>query len=83
MRGKTIGSSASYNSTAEERKVALLYMYANIDVMTNISSKYFLYIYTNQHDFVVLVYIVFMYFFHTVNSTSNVENLGVNIRARK
>jgi hypothetical protein len=30
-RGTTIGSSMSYHSTLEERKVALLYMYANID----------------------------------------------------
>jgi hypothetical protein len=30
-RGTTIGSSMSYYSTSEERKVALLYMYANID----------------------------------------------------
>jgi hypothetical protein len=36
-RGTTIGSSMSYYSTLEERKAALLYMYANIDVM----DKYF------------------------------------------
>jgi hypothetical protein len=29
-RGKTVGSSKNYNSTAKERKFALLYMYANI-----------------------------------------------------
>jgi hypothetical protein len=32
-RGTTIGSSTSYYSTSEERKVALLYTYANIDGM--------------------------------------------------
>jgi hypothetical protein len=36
-RGTTIGSSMSYYSTLEERKVVLLYMYANIDGM----DKYF------------------------------------------
>jgi hypothetical protein len=36
-RGTTIGSSTSYYSTLEERNVALLYMYANIDGM----DKYF------------------------------------------
>jgi hypothetical protein len=36
-RGTTIGSSTSYYSTSEERKAALLYMYANIDGM----DKYF------------------------------------------
>jgi hypothetical protein len=36
-RGTTIGSSTSYYSTLEERKVALLYIYANIEVM----DKYF------------------------------------------
>jgi hypothetical protein len=36
-RGTAIGSSTSYYSTPEERKVALLYMYANIDRM----DKYF------------------------------------------
>jgi hypothetical protein len=36
-RGTTVGSSTSYYSTSEERKVALLYMYANIDGM----DKYF------------------------------------------
>jgi hypothetical protein len=36
-RGKTVGSSTSYPSTQEERKAALLYMYANIDGM----DKYF------------------------------------------
>jgi hypothetical protein len=30
-RGTTVGSSMSYYSTSEERKAALLYMYANID----------------------------------------------------
>jgi hypothetical protein len=30
-RGTTIGSSTRYYSTSEERKVSLLYMYANID----------------------------------------------------
>jgi hypothetical protein len=37
MRGTTIGSSTSYYSTPEERKAALLYIYANIDEM----DKYF------------------------------------------
>jgi hypothetical protein len=37
MMGKTIGSSMSYYSTADERNVALLYMYSNIDEM----DKYF------------------------------------------
>jgi hypothetical protein len=32
-RGTTVGSSTSYYSTSEERKAALLYMYANIDGM--------------------------------------------------
>jgi hypothetical protein len=32
-RGTTVGSSTSYYSTPEERKVALLYTYANIDGM--------------------------------------------------
>jgi hypothetical protein len=36
-RGTTVGSSTSYYSTPEERKAALLYMYANIDGM----DKYF------------------------------------------
>jgi hypothetical protein len=36
-RGTTVGSSMSYYSTSKERKVALLYMYANIDGM----DKYF------------------------------------------
>jgi hypothetical protein len=36
-RGTTVGSSMSYYSTSEERKTALLYMYANIDGM----DKYF------------------------------------------
>jgi hypothetical protein len=36
-RGITVGGSTIYNSTTEERKVALLYMYANIDGM----DKYF------------------------------------------
>jgi hypothetical protein len=36
-RGTTVGSSTSYYSTSEERKAALLYMYANIDEM----DKYF------------------------------------------
>jgi hypothetical protein len=36
-RGTTVGSSTSYYSTSEERKVALLCMYANIDGM----DKYF------------------------------------------
>jgi hypothetical protein len=36
-RDTTVGSSMSYYSTSEERKAALLYMYANIDVMV----KYF------------------------------------------
>jgi hypothetical protein len=36
-RGTTVGSSTSYYSTSEERKVVLLYMYANIDGM----DKYF------------------------------------------
>jgi hypothetical protein len=36
-RGTTFGSSTSYYSTLEERKAALLYMYANIDGM----DKYF------------------------------------------
>jgi hypothetical protein len=36
-RGTTIGSSTSYYPTLEERMVALLYMYANIDGM----DKYF------------------------------------------
>jgi hypothetical protein len=36
-RGTTIGSSMSYYSTSEERNVALLYMYTNIDGM----DKYF------------------------------------------
>jgi hypothetical protein len=35
--GTTVGSSTSYYSTSEERKAALLYMYANIDWM----DKYF------------------------------------------
>jgi hypothetical protein len=35
--GTTVGSSTSYYSTSEERKVDLLYMYANIDGM----DKYF------------------------------------------
>jgi hypothetical protein len=30
-RGTTVGSSTSYYSTSEERKVAMLYIYANID----------------------------------------------------
>jgi hypothetical protein len=30
MRGTTVGSSKSFNSTVEERKVDLLYKYANI-----------------------------------------------------
>jgi hypothetical protein len=37
MRGTTVGSSTSYYSTSEERKAALLYMYANINGM----GKYF------------------------------------------
>jgi hypothetical protein len=37
LRDTTIGSSMSYYSTSEERKDALLYMYANIDEM----DKYF------------------------------------------
>jgi hypothetical protein len=37
MMDKTIGSSMSYYSTADERNVALLYMYSNIDEM----DKYF------------------------------------------
>jgi hypothetical protein len=37
LRSTTVGSSMSYYSTSEERKVALLYMYANIDGM----DKYF------------------------------------------
>jgi hypothetical protein len=37
LRGTTVGSSTSYYSTTEERKAALLYMYANIDGM----DKYF------------------------------------------
>jgi hypothetical protein len=36
-RSTTVGSSISYYSTSEERKVALLYMYSNIDRM----DKYF------------------------------------------
>jgi hypothetical protein len=36
-RGTTVGSSMSYYSISEERKAALLYMYANIDGM----NKYF------------------------------------------
>jgi hypothetical protein len=36
-RGTTIGSSTSYYSTSEQRKAALLYIYANIDGM----DKYF------------------------------------------
>jgi hypothetical protein len=36
-RGTTIGSSTRYYSTLEERKISLLYMYANIDRM----DKYF------------------------------------------
>jgi hypothetical protein len=36
-RGTTIDNSTSYYSTSEERKAALLYMYANIDGM----GKYF------------------------------------------
>jgi hypothetical protein len=36
-RGTTVGSSTSYFSTSEQRKAALLYMYANIDGM----DKYF------------------------------------------
>jgi hypothetical protein len=36
-RSTTVGSSISYYSTSEERKVALLYMYSNIDGM----DKYF------------------------------------------
>jgi hypothetical protein len=36
-RGTTVGSSTSYYSTSEERKAALLYMYANINGM----DKYF------------------------------------------
>jgi hypothetical protein len=36
-RGITVGSSTSYYSTSEERKVDLLYMYDNIDGM----DKYF------------------------------------------
>jgi hypothetical protein len=31
LRGTTVGSSTSYYSTSEERKAALLYMYANLD----------------------------------------------------
>jgi hypothetical protein len=37
LRGTTVGSSTSYYSTSEEKKAALLYMYANIDGM----DKYF------------------------------------------
>jgi hypothetical protein len=37
LSGTTVGSSTSYYSTSEERKVDLLYMYANIDGM----DKYF------------------------------------------
>jgi hypothetical protein len=37
LRGTTVGSSMSYYSTPEERKVSLLYMYANINKM----DKYF------------------------------------------
>jgi hypothetical protein len=37
LRGTTISNSTSYYSTSEERKAALLYMYANIDGM----DKYF------------------------------------------
>jgi hypothetical protein len=37
LRGTTVGSNMRYYSTSEERKVALLYMYANIDGM----DKYF------------------------------------------
>jgi hypothetical protein len=40
-RSTTIGSSTSYYSTSEERKAALLYMYANIDGM----DKYFEYVF--------------------------------------
>jgi hypothetical protein len=36
-RGTTVGSSRGYYSTSEERKAALLYMYANIDRL----DKYF------------------------------------------
>jgi hypothetical protein len=35
LRGTTVGSRMSYYSSPEERKVALLYMYANIDGMDN------------------------------------------------
>jgi hypothetical protein len=37
LRDTTVGSSTGYYSTSEKRKAALLYMYANIDVMV----KYF------------------------------------------
>jgi hypothetical protein len=37
LRGTIVGNSISYYSTSEERKAALLYMYANIDAM----DKYF------------------------------------------
>jgi hypothetical protein len=53
-RGTTVGSSTSYYSTVEERKVALLYMYANIVGRTNILNKCLFYIYVNQYPFLLL-----------------------------
>jgi hypothetical protein len=76
--GKIVGSSTSYNSTQEERKAALLYMYANIDEWTNILSKCLFYIYVNKHASVLLVHTIFTYF-PTASSTSNVGHLGVNL----
>jgi hypothetical protein len=52
-RSTTIGSSMNYYSISEERKVALLYMYANKDGWTDILSKCLLYIYVNQHNFIL------------------------------
>jgi hypothetical protein len=51
-RGTTVGSSTSYYSTSEERKATLLYMYANIDGMDKYF-EYLLYIYVNQHVFIL------------------------------
>jgi hypothetical protein len=40
-RGTTVGSSMSYYSTSEERKVVLLYMYVNIDGIDKYFEKVF------------------------------------------
>jgi hypothetical protein len=64
---------------AEERNVVLLYMYANIDIL----SKCLLYICINQYAFSFFVKFESNFFCHTVSFASKIGNLDVNLQTIK